>query len=71
LRSGQGGSFTIAGDNHKNFDHVNAKSNKIIDSAVPLGYMSHASKVKIAVMSLLTAATWLWPYSPIKAKRCN
>jgi hypothetical protein len=29
---------------------------KVIDSAAPMGYMSHASEVKIAVMSLLTAA---------------
>src|SRR5215813_1481797 len=43
---------------------------KIIDSAVSLRYMSHALKVKIAVMSLLTAATWLWPYSSIKASHC-
>jgi hypothetical protein len=53
---GWGGLFSDAEDNHKNFSHVNTKSNKIIDSAVSLRYMSHASKVKIAVMSLLTAA---------------
>src|SRR5215475_1402119 len=71
MRSG-GGSFGGVGDNHKNFGHVNSKSNKIIDRAVSLRYMSHASrKVKIAVMSLLSAATWLWPYSSIKANHCS